>query len=131
MAILVDYVCPTCAGRFEARVAIPPPTSRDCPACGSTARRAWAPVGLSRGGASAPAGPRAATAEPSLCTRNPDVLGLCHMTPDAGRAWVARVRGDNRTLERELAKQEAAAAVRTPKLDDVLSHSHARPAPAG
>ncbi len=50
------------------------------------------------------------------------------MTPDAGRAWVARVRGDNRTLERELAAQEAAAAVRTPKLEDVLSHSHSRPA---
>ncbi|MBN9110703.1 MAG: hypothetical protein J0I34_18230 [Pseudonocardia sp.] len=49
------------------------------------------------------------------------------MTPEAGRAWVARARGDNRTLDRELAAQEAAAAVRAPKLEDVLSHNHSRP----
>ncbi|GEL22233.1 hypothetical protein PSU4_11870 [Pseudonocardia sulfidoxydans NBRC 16205] len=126
MAILVDYMCPTCAGRFEVRVPVPPPTSRACPACGRTARRAWAPIGLTRGAARQ--SPRPAVAEPSLCTRNPDVLGLCHMTPDAGRAWVARVRGDNRALDRELARQEAASAIRPPKIEDVLSHSHSRPA---
>ncbi|WP_141566227.1 zinc ribbon domain-containing protein [Pseudonocardia sp. N23] len=131
MAILVDYVCPTCTGRFEAWAATPPPTTHRCPACGGPARRAWSPIGLGRGPAAGSERHPLPAAEPSLCTRNPDVLGLCHMTPEAGRAWVARVRGDNRTLDRELAKQEAAAAVRTPRLEDVLSHSHSRPAPAG
>ncbi|GAA4884316.1 hypothetical protein GCM10023403_59730 [Pseudonocardia benzenivorans] len=130
MAILVDYSCPTCAGRFESWSAAPPPATRTCPACGTPARRAWSPVGLSRGaaGGGERRRPPLTPPEQSLCARNPDVLGLCHMTPEAGRAWVARVRGDNRTLERELAAQEAAAAVRTPKLEDVLSHSHSRPA---
>lgn len=126
MPILVDYVCRTCSGRFEDWTATPAPATRRCPACGAQARRAWSPVGLSRG-AAAPAERPVRRPEPSLCTQNPDVLGLCHMTPDAGRAWVARVRKDNRALERELARQEAAAAVRPPRLEDVVSHSHARP----
>jgi DNA-directed RNA polymerase subunit RPC12/RpoP len=126
MAILVDYVCRTCAGRFEDWTTTPAAAPR-CPACGAQARRAWSPVGLSRG-TPPPQERPAARPEPSPCTKNPDVLGLCHMSPDAGRAWVARVRKDNRTLDRELARQEAAAAIRTPRLQDVVSHSHARPA---
>jgi len=52
MAILVDYVCPTCTGRFESWAAAPPPAAAACPACGASARRAWSPIGLSRGATS-------------------------------------------------------------------------------
>jgi hypothetical protein len=70
---------------------------------------------------------RAPTASPSpdpLCIRNPDVPGLCHMSPSAGRAWVARARGDNRALDRELERQERAAKVSPPTLADVVAHDH-------
>jgi hypothetical protein len=127
MAILVDYVCRTCSGRSEAWVPSPPPASRDCPACGAAASRAWAPVGMVSSSAAAPsahpAGRPQRVADP-LCVRNPDVPGLCHMSPSAGRAWVARARGDNRALDRELERQEAAAKVATPSLADVVAHDH-------
>lgn len=145
MAVLVDYACTTCEGRTEARVPTPPPAVHRCPACGGEARRVWAPVGLLRGpggtgGTTAsttgpaaggrrpgtgPAGaPGTGPAGAPLCVANPDVPGLCHMTPSAGRAWVARARGDTRSLERELARQEAAAKVAPPTLGSVVSHHH-------
>jgi hypothetical protein len=127
MAILVDYVCRTCTGRVEAWVPSPAPAQRDCPACGAAATRAWAPVGMVSGRSSRARPERAPTASPSpdpLCIRNPDVPGLCHMSPSAGRAWVARARGDNRALDRELERQERAAKVSPPTLADVVAHDH-------
>ena len=140
MAVLVDYACPTCNGRTEARVPSPPPRALVCPSCGGEANRVWSPVGLLRrpqGGVVAgamDAGTVAPEASPSgghttrpLCVDNPDVPGLCHMTPSAGRAWLARARGDNRSLEQELARQEAAAVTSPPTLDAVVSHHHHPP----
>src|SRR3954452_869511 len=126
MSVLVDYVCRACNGRVEAWVSSPPPATRACPACGVPARRAWAAVGMvSRRAASPEAASGAAprTSDP-LCVRNPDVPGLCHMSPSAGRAWVARARGDNRALDRELERQEKVAAVTPPTLADVVAPDH-------
>jgi hypothetical protein len=155
MAVLVDYACPTCDSRTEARVPSPPSAVRACPCCGGEARRVWAPVGLMRGpgggrapgshgghgapgGGGAPGPPRGGgtpAATTPLCAANPDVPGLCHMSPSAGRAWLARARGDTRALERELARQEAAAEAAPPTLASVVSHHHHGPAgtrdPAG
>lgn len=129
MAILVDYACSACRGRFEVRVAVPPPPIHSCPACGGHGRRIWAPVGLLRrpGGTSGATNASSSLAGPPLCADNPDVPGLCHMTPSAGRAWVARARGDNRALERELAYQEAATKEVAPSLASVASHHHDNP----
>jgi hypothetical protein len=46
------------------------------------------------------------------------------MSPSAGRAWVARARRDNRALDRELERQERAAAVQQATLNDVVAHTH-------
>jgi hypothetical protein len=46
------------------------------------------------------------------------------MSPAAGRAWLARARGDNRALERELSRQETAAAAGPLRLSDVVAHTH-------
>lgn len=128
MAILVDYVCRGCDGRVEAWVASPPPAVGTCPACGAESRRGWAPIGTltsrprtEAAGPSARSGGRRAA---PLCASNPDVPGLCHMSPAAGRTWVARARRDNRSLERELARQEKAAAVVPPTLADITAHDH-------
>ncbi len=133
MAILVDYACAACRGRSELWTDNPVPSHAICPACGAQARRAWSPVGLASGSETGKSGPEPVTgtsgidpyesARP-LCARNPDVPGLCHLSPAAARTWVARARRDNRALEREIARQEAAAAVRPPTLDDVVSHTH-------
>ncbi len=123
MAIVVDYRCADCGALQEAYVASPPPPQRRCAACGGTSRRRWSPVGiLSKRGeaAAAPAAPSSA----SLCAQNPDVPGLCHMSPSAGRAWVARYRGDHRALDAELSRQEAAAAVAKPTTADAITHEH-------
>jgi hypothetical protein len=133
MAILVDYACPACRGRSEQWADNPVPSRATCPACGAQARRAWSPVGLASGSETGKSGPEPVTgtsgiapdemARP-LCVRNPDVPGLCHLSPAAARTWVARARKDNRALEREIAQQEAAAAVRPPTLGDLVSHTH-------
>ncbi len=124
MPVLVDYACPACSGRVEAWVPTPAPPVGTCPACGSQSRRVWSPVGLSSG--SGTAEPAVTSTHPvrPLCATNPDVPGLCHMSPSAGRAWVARARGDGRALDRELARQERAAAITAPTVSDVLSHTH-------
>ncbi|WP_146071624.1 MULTISPECIES: hypothetical protein [unclassified Cryobacterium] len=61
---------------------------------------------------------------PSMCAANPDVPGLCHMSETAGRAWIARYRGDNRALDAEFTRQEKAAAFKTPTMDDAITHNH-------
>lgn len=136
MSLLVDYRCDRCLGRTEEWVPSPVPATKPCPACGGPAKRAWSPVGFLRAtavssgstvssGRDAPAGraEAAPSAEP-LCVRNPDVPGLCHMSPSAGRAWLARARKDNRALDRELERQERAAAARPPTLADAVAHDH-------
>jgi hypothetical protein len=133
MAILVDYACPACRGRSEQWADNPVPSHAACPACGAQARRAWSPVGLASGSQTGKSGPEPVTGTSGiapngirrpLCVRNPDVPGLCHLSPAAARTWVARARKDNRALEREIARQEAAAAVRPPTLGDLVSHTH-------
>jgi hypothetical protein len=130
MGVLVDYRCTQCAGVTEQRVPPPPPAQRACPACGGIARRVFAPAGVI-GRSRPPAGmPAPGTGAPSgsgsarpdrggasgpdaavpLCLRYRDVPGLCHMAPSAARAWIARARGDNRALDRELERQERAAS---------------------
>ncbi|MFB2599633.1 hypothetical protein ACEXQE_17720 [Herbiconiux sp. P17] len=131
MSILVDYRCTDCGGQQEAFVDSPPPSRRTCAACGGESRRRWSPVGMisRRGEASrAPeSSVRAAPPGASLCAQNPDVPGLCHMSPSAGRAWVARARGDNRALDAELASQQKAAALSKPTVADAISHEHSHP----
>jgi hypothetical protein len=125
MAIIVDYRCTECGTTGEAYVASPAPERRPCSSCGAESRRRFSPVGMiSRAPeAAAPKAPRRSPAR-SLCAENPDVPGLCHMSPTAGRAWVARARGDHRALDAELEKQEKAAAVAKPTMADAISHEH-------
>jgi putative FmdB family regulatory protein len=124
--ILVDYHCAECGGRFEHLVRNPVPASVDCPACRAPARRRFSPVGLvGRAAAppsSAPTRPRAGRR--ALCQDNPDVPGLCHMTEDAGRMWVARARKDNRSLDRELERQERARSDHPGVVPEPVSHDH-------
>lgn len=132
MAILVDYVCPSCGCREERWTPSPPATTSRCAGCGGESRRAFAAIGLSRGGG-APAAPAdratpAARGE-SICARFPQVPGLCHMSESAGRMWVAKYLKDGRAIDREAERQEKAAAVKAPTLADAITHQHA-PAPA-
>lgn len=130
MPILVDYACSICHGQAEHWVDTPIPAATTCPACGADALRRWSPAGLIRlrdAGGRPANGTTAAVPEPgpaALCARNPDIPGLCHMSPTAARSWIARARKDNRALEREIARQESAAAVRSPALNDIVSHAH-------
>lgn len=123
MSVLVDYRCAACGRTTEVWTATPPTPSRPCPHCGASANRIWSPFGIGR--TTAPR-ERSLTAAPRapLCVSNPDVPGLCHMTPAAGRAWLARARKDGRALERELERQEKAAVTSPPTIDDVVSHHH-------
>jgi DNA-directed RNA polymerase subunit RPC12/RpoP len=104
--ILVDYRCVTCRGRVERLVSTPPPTELPCPACGDRAQRCYRPVSLS--GAAGPPSAGGCDRWAPSCREYPDIPGLCHITPSAARAWVARALGDNRRLERELQRQETA-----------------------
>lgn len=107
MSVLVDFACSRCGGLQEVWVAVPVPTVRACPACGSDAHRRFGGA-LLRGAAAPTSKPK--TGQEPLCQSYPSVPGLCHMVPSAARSWVARARGDNRSLERELAHQESTAA---------------------
>ncbi|SDY87014.1 FmdB family zinc ribbon protein [Herbiconiux ginsengi] len=124
MTIIVDYRCVDCGSTGEAYLASPPPSTLSCAACGGESRRRWSPVGMISRAPDAPPAPKRAPGNRSLCAENPDVPGLCHMSPAAGRAWVARARGDNRALDAELAAQEKAAAVTKPTMADAISHEH-------
>ncbi|MGQ0481944.1 MAG: hypothetical protein ACT4O0_13115 [Pseudonocardia sp.] len=120
--ILVDYRCDNCLGTSEHLVSNPVPPTVSCPACLSSARRRFAPVGL--GGRAAAPVDRPVQSNRALCRDNPDVPGLCHMTPDAARTWVARARRDNRALERELAHQERTLKENPGKVLEPVSHTH-------
>ncbi len=129
--ILVDYVCGSCRTVHERWTSSPPASSVPC-GCGAPARRQFAPIGLSRG-ADRPAAPNPKPKQTPLCGAYPQVPGLCHMSESAGRRWVATYLKDNRRLDRELARQEAAATVQAPTMADAITHHHytepAKPAP--
>jgi len=104
MAVTVDYRCRSCGWAAERRVPSPPPADVPCGGCGAPARRVWSSVGIV-GRASRPASGPPAPSGPN-CLANRDIPGLCTLSPTAARSLVARVRGDNRALDRELAYQE-------------------------
>lgn len=132
MSVRVDYRCATCGGVAEHAVASPPPPERPCVACGSPAKRLFAPIGLRRSQRSAgaaipgelPGSGAARGASDAMCLNAPAVPGICHMQPDAARAWVARARRDNRTLERELERQERGLAETGKPLAEPVAHGH-------
>jgi len=133
MAVTVDYRCGTCGATAEARVPSPPPPERACGDCGAAARRVWSAVGVV-GRARQPASGPPSAGGPD-CLVNRDIPGLCTLSPTAARSLVARVRGDNRALDRELAYQERMQRD-APGLLTVGGHAHptpaaAAPAPAG
>jgi hypothetical protein len=135
--ILVDYTCPDCGRVAERWTVSPPPSNAACAACGGVARRVWSPVGLRRGaqrsgppadqtaGGAAKGAPRPG---PPLCSQFPQVPGLCHMSPSAGRMWVARYRRDNRAVDAELARQESRSRQRVLTMTDAITHDHYAPA---
>jgi len=129
MPILVDYRCPGCGTRAEHWAPSPPPSALPCTSCGAESRRIFAAVGLSRGTTSpAPAPPPApARRGAKLCSQYPQVPGLCHMSESAGRMWVAKYLKNGRAIDREQERQETAAAVKAPTMDDAISHHHTSP----
>lgn len=125
MTVLIDYRCSVCGSTNEAYVETPAPARRECEQCGGESRRRWSPVGMISNRTDAPRPVRRTRpSAQSLCSQNPDVPGLCHMSPSAGRAWVARYRGDGRALDAELARQQVAATEKKPTIGDAISHSH-------
>lgn len=69
-------------------------------------------------------------AGPSLASRYPHLPGLCHMSPSAGRMWVAKYTGDGRAVDREHERQEQVAKDKAPTISDVAAHEHVAPPPA-
>jgi putative FmdB family regulatory protein len=122
MGILNDYRCADCGVRAEYWTERPAPSSLSCEACGGETRRLFSGVRLG-GRAQAPEPPRAA-AKPSMCSRYPMVPGLCHMSEDAGRMWVAKYTGDSRAIDREAEQQEVKAKEKPFVLEDAISHNH-------
>lgn len=121
--IIVDYRCESCDGLSEHFVSNPAPPTMQCPACRAPATRRFSAVGLS-GRAAAPVEHKPAKSDRALCLDNRDVPGLCHMTPAAARTWVARARGDNRSLDRELERQERSLKETAGPVADPVSHDH-------
>ncbi|MGD9525586.1 MAG: hypothetical protein AB7G36_12500 [Candidatus Nanopelagicales bacterium] len=121
MTILVEYRCAACGVRTEHFVARPAPSTLECRLCGGDSRRSFATAGLISGRD----GGRQ-TAPPSLdvsCRNNPDVPGLCHLTPAARERLVARARRDGRAEEAAVAKQERRLADGLP-VQEVVAHDH-------
>lgn len=120
--ILADYRCVSCRGRVERLVPSPPPTELPCPACGDRAQRCYRPITLA--GVARPPSAGGGDGWAPSCRAHPDIPGLCHMTPTAARAWVARARGDNRGLERELQRQEDALREHGVPAGEPVRHDH-------
>lgn len=122
MNILNDYRCVECGTVQEQWTERPAPPALACSRCGAEARRQFSAIRLG-GRAQAPkAAP--ATAKPSMCSRYPMIPGLCHMSEDAGRMWVARYRGDNRAIDREAERQEIRAKEKPFTMEDAITHTH-------
>ncbi|GAB32868.1 hypothetical protein [Gordonia otitidis] len=119
MKMMFDYGCGDCGWLGESLLTLPAPATIPCVDCGRPSRRRYTTAGLKRSAeglaAIAPAGGSIA------CRDNPDVPGLCHVAPKARRAMIARHRGDDHTLSRELARQTAEFESRGPvPLQDVI-----------
>jgi putative FmdB family regulatory protein len=114
--IIVDYDCPSCGRRTERVVPTPPPASVACRSCGTAMRRIISAASLI-GRAAAPV-PRRRRASPPPCDTNPDIPGLCFVDPAYAPMVIARARGDNRSLDRELERQERALSENPDGLPD-------------
>lgn len=100
----------------------PIPAAVTCEWCTGEARRTWRTAGLS--GTSKMPSSDASPIDIS-CRANPDIPALCHLTPDARRRLIAKARGDNRSLEREIERQETHVKDHGGKpLAEVMSHDH-------
>jgi putative FmdB family regulatory protein len=97
VAILVDYRCTSCGQTRESRVPSPPPQVQACGRCGAEAQRLFAAVGLTGGKSSAGR---------DQYEGHTDVIGSCAMHPEVSNVWSARISGDERKLDKALAKQE-------------------------
>jgi DNA-directed RNA polymerase subunit RPC12/RpoP len=122
MTILVEYRCTTCGARTEHFVATPAPSTLECRLCGEDSRRSFATAGLMSTPGTGPAPKREATIDVS-CRNNPDVPGLCHLSPEGRERLVARARRDTRAEERIIEKQERHAAEGRPA-PSLVSHDH-------
>lgn len=103
MTILVDYRCTSCGQTKESRLPSPPPQMQACGHCGALARRLFAAVGLTGG---KPSAGRDQHEGPTGQGGHADVIGSCAMHPEVSNVWSARVSGDERELDKALAKQE-------------------------
>ncbi len=117
--MFVDYRCDRCGGVMEQRLPSPPPPTLACVACGGAARRLFSAPAVVRGGP--PTGTTAPSSPTPACLMHRGVPALCHLDPSVAPAWIARAKGDNRTLERELARQERLEASGT---DDQHAPGH-------
>jgi hypothetical protein len=105
MSVLVEYRCPGCGSAAERFVQSPPAVEVLCAGCGGMARRAWGPPSVT-GRARQPSLEPSSASKGPICLTNQDIPGLCMFSPTAARSLVARVRKDNRSLDKELAYQE-------------------------
>ena len=128
MPILVDYQCRGCGDRAEHWTPSPPPDSVSCRSCGAEGRRLFAAVGLS--GAPAPA------SEPPASSTQQGPVDVPAVPPDPRPLPHVRVRRphvgrqgtrNSRAVDREQERQERAAAVKAPTMDDAITHHHASP----
>ena len=85
---------------------MPIPSTSSCTSCGAPARRRFGGTLLTGLGASSPP-PIPADTHRHSCAAHIGVPAACSLAPTAARTLAARVRGDNRALEAELAHQEA------------------------
>ncbi|RZT84200.1 hypothetical protein EV383_1037 [Pseudonocardia sediminis] len=110
MALLVEYGCPECGTRTDRWVSRPLPETADCGRCAGTARRRFGGALLTRSPAPSAGSPSSGDGRTPAggCGHGAGVPGTCTLTPTAARMLSARVRGDNRALDREIAHQESA-----------------------
>ncbi|HAN72072.1 MAG TPA: hypothetical protein DCQ36_10880 [Actinobacteria bacterium] len=122
MGILNDYRCAGCGATGERWTESPAPSSLTCQFCGAEAKRLLAAARL--GGLAPKPTASSPAPKPSMCSRYPMVPGLCHMSEDAGRMWVAKYKGDDRAIDRESERQESMAKEKPFVLEDAISHHH-------
>lgn len=101
--ILVDYRCGGCGMVAEFRFPQPVPASVACPQCGADARRKF---GFRLGAPAEKSESPHASGGHGHGHDHPDGLGTCGLLPTAARALTARLKGDERALEREFKAQE-------------------------
>lgn len=124
MAVLVEFSCTACGRRAEEWIAgAPLPASSTCTVCGAAARRQF-------GGRLLTGTPGPARASAQAHCADHTVPASCALIPTAARTLAARVRGDNRALDAELALQEAeiVAGRLDPRASVVAPYPGARPA---